>query len=680
MAQTPRTWDDYVGDGVEDTYQVTFPYQKAQEVFVTVDGDPVEFTFISEGWVRLAAAPASGAAIRIRRSTEAYEPRHEFENGVPLLPRFIDENNKQFLYVVQEAVNETAGTAAEALTVAEEARDIAQAASDKVDAAVIESAHQLRLDLADSTDPAKGGNLVAWRGDLTVTGAIDRAFSGVAYVEDYGVIGSTIGNLVDDTAAFVAACDDCRARGLRLNIGTKKIYLPTLAGPIDLDGFIIEGAGSDLYLPMDDWGVPRGVHDETVYLVPDALQQNCAVLIHTGFDGALFTGKYFNAQNLGILGNFNLPNNRAFEQTTPTAYPGWSQALRNTNRVSIGYTGSDGILLKGGLEVLDVGRIDTKFCGGHGLHVSTTAGIESPVEYLTFTEGRFSSSRKENIRLDGVRKHIDFGPIVVNDPGMIRLRMGGGAAAPNTNAPTSEANLVAAIRLGLDGAASVYGIRLTGVIAEYCNLMVRTTGNYTRGLEVKEGTLFPAYEAGWIWRYGILAHANTVDGVFMRNYGNLDSPASFVFNNHGVGTVILTDNITRIAGIQARQVQRFLSADPRSETIGDGSAGSFTTSQVVQPLEQPSADNPGFTQLLVINANFQGTTGNGAGAYLLLITRGAGGNYVGIAFPGSSTTGFTGAPKVDPTTGYITVPLARYYRCRISRIDHGELTSTTMTL
>ena len=136
MAQTPRTWDDYVGNGVKNTFQVTFPYQKQQEVFVTVDGAPAAFTFISVGWIQLAAAPANGAAIRVQRSTEAFKPRHAFENGVPLLPRFIDENNRQFLYAVQEAVNETAGVAADALSAAGGAVRVAQTASDKIDVAV----------------------------------------------------------------------------------------------------------------------------------------------------------------------------------------------------------------------------------------------------------------------------------------------------------------------------------------------------------------------------------------------------------------------------------------------------------------------------------------------------------------------------------------------------------------
>lgn len=230
MAQTPRTWDDYVGDGVEDTYQVTFPYQKAQEVFVTVNGEPVKFTFISEGWVQLAAAPASGAAIRIRRSTEAYEPRREFANGVPLLPRFIDENNKQFLHVVQETVNETAVVAADALDVAEGARDvaeeargIAQAAYNKADAVANESALQLRLDLSNAIDPNKGAQLIGYKGRTVAqkldglgtaalltatTSRTDNTVGRAMRVGDHGIgiattAPATLGN-IDDTSEWSA--------------------------------------------------------------------------------------------------------------------------------------------------------------------------------------------------------------------------------------------------------------------------------------------------------------------------------------------------------------------------------------------------------------------------------------------------------------------------------------------
>lgn len=230
MAQTPSTWADYVGDGVEDTFQVTFPYQKQSEVFVTVDGAPVAFTFISAGWVQLAAVPASGAAIRVQRSTEAFEPRHEFANGVPLLPRFIDDNNKQFLYVVQETVNETAGNAAMALSQANQAVATADAAAALIDGALQDSALYLRNDLANSVAPAKGAALVGFAGATVADALAARVTSAalsnavdtnqgaalVGYrgrtvharlgdtvsVKDFGATGDGV---TDDTAAVQAA-------------------------------------------------------------------------------------------------------------------------------------------------------------------------------------------------------------------------------------------------------------------------------------------------------------------------------------------------------------------------------------------------------------------------------------------------------------------------------------------
>lgn len=179
MAQVPATDEVSLADGVSAEFTVPFLYLKEQEVFCTVNGVEVTFTFINAGLILLDAVPAAGATVRRYRSTEAFEPRHEFENGVPFLPRFIDENNKQFLYSVQEAVNETAGTAAEALAAAQAAEILAQEASDKVDAAVIDSAAQLRLDLADPT-AGEGATLVAREGG----GSVQDAFNadGVQYL------------------------------------------------------------------------------------------------------------------------------------------------------------------------------------------------------------------------------------------------------------------------------------------------------------------------------------------------------------------------------------------------------------------------------------------------------------------------------------------------------------------
>lgn len=160
MAQVPHTGVSHVGDGVTTIFDFDFPYQQQSEVFVNVDGVNTPFTWLagSTHSVQLAAPAALDAAIDIYRSTSAFSPRHLFDQGVPFLPRYVDENNNQLLYAVQEAINSTAGDAAEALVVAEEARDIANDVSGRLDVALIDSATALRADLAD---PAKGVALVA---------------------------------------------------------------------------------------------------------------------------------------------------------------------------------------------------------------------------------------------------------------------------------------------------------------------------------------------------------------------------------------------------------------------------------------------------------------------------------------------------------------------------------------
>lgn len=169
MARTPSTEDVYVGDGTTAVFQFHFPFLRDTDVFVSVDDVNVSFTILpgSTAQVQLTVPPAVGSIVKVYRSTLAYVPEHLFASGVPFLPRYVDENNRQLLYASQEAINDTAVTAAEALVVAEEAKQIAQEAEDKIDGAIIDSSYQLRLDLAEAdgaaligqTNVRYGGNL-----------------------------------------------------------------------------------------------------------------------------------------------------------------------------------------------------------------------------------------------------------------------------------------------------------------------------------------------------------------------------------------------------------------------------------------------------------------------------------------------------------------------------------------
>lgn len=177
MAQIPNTRDVYVGDGMEDTFQVTFQYQRQDEVFVTVDGLDAAFTFISGGWVQLSAAPAYGAEVIVFRSTGAFSTRHTFENGVPLLPRYIDENNKQFLYLAQEAVE----TSDRAEQVAVDAAELVQTVVEDAAAAVLTSAGAVQVandalaSAQDANDKADAAARVANGIAGTAQGALDAA-------------------------------------------------------------------------------------------------------------------------------------------------------------------------------------------------------------------------------------------------------------------------------------------------------------------------------------------------------------------------------------------------------------------------------------------------------------------------------------------------------------------------
>lgn len=132
MAQVPATSYESTSLGDVAEFTIPFPFLSRAEVFVTVDGAQSAFTWINDGLIQLPEIPELGAIVRRYRSTTAYVPLHQFSQGVPFLPRYVDRDFTQTLYAVQESVNDTAGTAALALDTAELALDTAQSALDLV--------------------------------------------------------------------------------------------------------------------------------------------------------------------------------------------------------------------------------------------------------------------------------------------------------------------------------------------------------------------------------------------------------------------------------------------------------------------------------------------------------------------------------------------------------------------
>lgn len=199
----------HVGTGTETVFGFNWPYLLPRDLVVTVNGQPVPTVLASPNQVVVTPAPAALSIVRIYRNTPAQYPTYLFATGIPMLPKYIDGNNKQLLYALQEgllqfaatqatadaalvaALDAQASAAEAAASAAQQARDMrrtvrvptsdleipalppAGSRANKVlgfDAAgnpigvlpATGSAMELALDLRNPLDPYKGAGMVGW--------------------------------------------------------------------------------------------------------------------------------------------------------------------------------------------------------------------------------------------------------------------------------------------------------------------------------------------------------------------------------------------------------------------------------------------------------------------------------------------------------------------------------------
>lgn len=93
----------YSGDGVTTSFSVPFEYIYPEYVFVDVDGVSVPYTWTTADTIVLSEAPPAGDRnIRVYRSTLSTNMLAVFTEDTPFLVKYIDQDNKQLLNLIQE--------------------------------------------------------------------------------------------------------------------------------------------------------------------------------------------------------------------------------------------------------------------------------------------------------------------------------------------------------------------------------------------------------------------------------------------------------------------------------------------------------------------------------------------------------------------------------------------------
>jgi hypothetical protein len=129
MAYSYKT---YLGvDGQTTLFTFPFSYLSDKHISVTVDGEPVIFSFLNTGTVVLASAPPEGSTVEIRRTTPKDSPLVDFQDGALLREVPLDILTLFSLYMAQEvfdAAEDSYGVAISIDNKAEEALALAREA------------------------------------------------------------------------------------------------------------------------------------------------------------------------------------------------------------------------------------------------------------------------------------------------------------------------------------------------------------------------------------------------------------------------------------------------------------------------------------------------------------------------------------------------------------------------
>ena len=98
------SYQNYTGDNTTTTFSIPFTFQNTSEISVTVDGvAQTGLTFPSTSTVQLTSAPATGAVVQVRRTTDLTARAVDFASGSVLTEEDLDNSSIQVFHAAQEA-------------------------------------------------------------------------------------------------------------------------------------------------------------------------------------------------------------------------------------------------------------------------------------------------------------------------------------------------------------------------------------------------------------------------------------------------------------------------------------------------------------------------------------------------------------------------------------------------
>jgi len=99
---------NYTGNGSNRVFNLTFSYLQQADVSVKVNNVAVTFTFLDSSRVQTSVAPASGAAVTVRRTTTRTARVVDFVDGALLTESALDADSNQLFNLSQEAFDASA--------------------------------------------------------------------------------------------------------------------------------------------------------------------------------------------------------------------------------------------------------------------------------------------------------------------------------------------------------------------------------------------------------------------------------------------------------------------------------------------------------------------------------------------------------------------------------------------